>query len=130
MPLAFFYNKIDKLKKIRDMRAEIREQDENAIYLGIFATDEDKLIGFIALHSFNYINKKLKIGYVLNKKYNTLKDLQNQEQKLQTQYEKELQLSEELKDQEEYVKTDDYVEEMARNLGLLYPNEVIYKPEE
>ena len=51
------------------MRAEIREQDENAIYLGIFATDEDKLIGFIALHSFNYINKKLKIGYVLNKKY-------------------------------------------------------------
>ena len=69
MPLAFFYNKIDKLKKIRDMRAEIREQDENAIYLGIFATDEDKLIGFIALHSFNYINKKLKIGYVLNKKY-------------------------------------------------------------
>ena len=69
MPLAFFYNKIDKLKKIKDMRAEIREQDENAIYLGIFATDEDKLIGFIALHSFNYINKKLKIGYVLNKKY-------------------------------------------------------------
>ena len=70
------------------------------------------------------------MGVQMIKKYNTLKDLQNQEQKLQAQYEKELQLSEELKDQEEYVKTDDYVEEMARNLGLLYPNEVIYKPEE
>lgn len=50
--------------------------------------------------------------------------------KIKNQYKKELQLSEELKDQEEYVKTDDYVEQMARNLGLLYPNEVIFKPEE
>lgn len=64
------------------------------------------------------------------KKYNTLKSLQEQESKLTKQYEKELKLSEELKDQESYVKTDDYVEEMARKLGLLYPNEVIFKPEE
>lgn len=70
------------------------------------------------------------VGAQMIKKYNTLKELQAQEKRLQTQYKKELQLSEELKDQEEYVKTDDYVEEMARNLGLLYPNEVIYKPEE
>ncbi len=70
------------------------------------------------------------MGAQMIKKYSTLKDLQAQEKKLQSQYQKELQLSEELKDQEEYVKTDDYVEEMARNLGLLYPNEVIFKPEE
>ena len=64
------------------------------------------------------------------KKYNTLKSLQEQESKLAKQYEQELQLSEDLKEQEAYVKTDDYVEEMARKLGLLYPNEVIFKPEE
>lgn len=70
------------------------------------------------------------MGAQMIKKHNTLSQLQAQESKLQKQYEKELQLSQELKDQESYVKTDDYVEEMARKLGLLYPNEVIFKPEE
>ena len=69
------------------------------------------------------------LGAQMIKKYNTLSDLKEQEAKLQRQYKKELQLSEELKDKEAYVKTDDYIEEMARNLGLLYPNEVIFKPE-
>ena len=68
------------------------------------------------------------IGGQMISKYSTLADLREQERKLKNQYKKELQLSEELKDQEEYVKTDDYVEQMARNLGLLYPNEVIFKP--
>ena len=40
-------------------------------------------------------------------KYSTLADLREQERKLKNQYKKELQLSEELKDQEEYVKTDE-----------------------
>lgn len=70
------------------------------------------------------------LGAQMIKKYNTLSDLKEQEEKLQRQYKKELQLSEELKDKEAYVKTDDYIEEMARNLGLLYPNEVIFKPED
>ena len=70
------------------------------------------------------------MGAQMFQKYNTLRKLKEQESKLQKQYEKELQLSEELKDQESYVKTDDYVEEMARRLGLLYPNEVIFKPED
>lgn len=70
------------------------------------------------------------LGAQMIKKYNTLSDLKEQEAKLQRQYKKELQLSEELKDKEAYVKTDDYIEEMARNLGLLYPNEVIFKPED
>lgn len=70
------------------------------------------------------------VGVQMVQKYNTLKSLKEQESKLVRQYEQELQLSEELKDQESYVKTDDYVEEMARKLGLLYPNEVILKPEE
>lgn len=70
------------------------------------------------------------LGAQMIKKYNTLSDLKEQAAKLQRQYKKELQLSEELKDKEAYVKTDDYIEEMARNLGLLYPNEVIFKPED
>ena len=56
------------------------------------------------------------IGGQMISKYSTLADLREQERKL--------------KNQEEYVKTDDYVEQMARNLGLLYPNEVIFKPED
>lgn len=70
------------------------------------------------------------MGVQMMNKHSKLKKLQEQERKLTQQYEKELQLSEELKDQEAYVKTDDYVEEMARRLGLLYPDEVIFKPEE
>lgn len=70
------------------------------------------------------------MGVQMIKKHSTLAQLQEQESKLQKQYEEELKLSEELKDQESYVKTDDYVEEMARKLGLLYPNEVIFKPED
>ncbi len=70
------------------------------------------------------------MGAQMIQKHNTLKELKQQEAKLQKQYDDELKLSEELKDQESYVKTDDYVEEMARKLGLLYPDEVIFQPEE
>jgi len=70
------------------------------------------------------------IGVQMFNKYTTLKELKQQEAKLEQQYQDELELSEELRDQEAYVKTDDYVEEMARKLGLLYPDEVIFKPEE
>ena len=80
--------------------------------------------------SFVVIAFCIVMGAQMMKKHSTLVELQEQERKLQKQYEEELELSEELKDQESYVKTDDYVEEMARKLGLLYPNEVIFKPEE
>lgn len=80
--------------------------------------------------SFIVIAFCIVVGAQMFQKYNTLKKLQEQESKLTKQYEQELQLSKELKDQESYVKTDDYVEEMARKLGLLYPDEVIFKPEE
>ena len=70
------------------------------------------------------------MGIQMYNQYKTLNELKAQESKLQKKYEKELQLSEELKEREEYVKTDSYIEEMARKLGLLYPNEVIIKPEE
>ena len=67
------------------------------------------------------------LGIQMIQKYNTLMELREQEHKLQKQYQAELELSQELKDKEAYVKTDEYVEEMARRLGLLYPNEIIFK---
>lgn len=37
----------------------------------------------------------------------------------------------ELKDYQSYVKSKDYMEEVAREkLGLVYPNEIIFEPEE
>lgn len=37
----------------------------------------------------------------------------------------------ELKDYESYVKSKDYTEEVAREkLGLVYPNEIIFEPED
>ena len=64
------------------------------------------------------------------KKNSSLKKLKEQESKLAQQYQQELQISENLKDKEQYVHTDEYLEEMARKLGLLYPDEVIFKPED
>lgn len=80
--------------------------------------------------SFVVIAFCIVMGAQMIKKIGTLKELQEQESRLERQYEQELQISEDLKDQESYVKTDDYVEEMARKLGLLYPDEVIFKPED
>jgi cell division protein DivIC len=38
---------------------------------------------------------------------------------------------EKIKEQEEYSKTDEYVEDIAREkFGLVYDNEIIFKPEE
>lgn len=42
----------------------------------------------------------------------------------------QLELSDELKEKEDYVKTDEYIEEMARKMGLVSPDEVIFKPED
>lgn len=70
------------------------------------------------------------MGIQMIQQYKMLGELKGQESRLEKKYQQELQMSEELKEQQEYVKTDDYIEEMARKLGLLYPNEVIIKPEE
>ena len=62
-------------------------------------------------------------------KISELNKLKTQEAELKQEYKKELQLSKELKEKKKFVQTDDYVEDMARKLGLLYPNEVILQPE-
>lgn len=52
-----------------------------------------------------------------------------QEEELQAQIKEEEKRSEEVKEYEEYVKTDDYIKETAKQkLGLVDPNEIIFKP--
>ena len=70
------------------------------------------------------------MGIQMVQKNSSLKKLKEQESKLAQQYQQELQISENLKDKEQYVHPDEYLEEMARKLGLLYPDEVIFKPED
>lgn len=52
-----------------------------------------------------------------------------QEKELTEQIEEQQARSEEIKDYEEYVKTDEYVKETAEDkLGLVDPDEIIFKP--
>lgn len=69
------------------------------------------------------------MGVQMYQKFSTLNQLKQQEAELNKELENERKISEELKEKKKYVQTDAYVEEMARKLGLLYPDEVILQPE-
>ena len=57
--------------------------------------------------------------------------LQVQAAELQTQLETAKQGYKKLEQREEYMKTDEYVEDVARSqLGLIYPDEIVVKPKE
>lgn len=56
---------------------------------------------------------------------------QAREEELQTQLESEEQRQIELQEYEEYVTTEEYIEQTAKTkLGLVYPNEIIFKEKE
>ena len=57
-----------------------------------------------------------------------LYELDIKEKKLTEQLEAEQLRNEELEERRVYVQTKMYVEEMAKKLGLVYPDEIIYKP--
>ena len=46
----------------------------------------------------------------------------------QTNYEEESERTSELEKQRVYVQTKEYIEEAARKLGFVYPDEIILKP--
>jgi cell division protein FtsB len=60
----------------------------------------------------------------------TLKELTIKEEKLIKERDEQLELQEELNERSVYVQTKAYVEEVAKELGLVYPDEVIFKPTE
>lgn len=47
---------------------------------------------------------------------------------LRASYEQESSRTAELEEQKIYVQTKQYIEEMAKKLGLVYPDEIIFKP--
>lgn len=58
-------------------------------------------------------------------------NLQVQAAELQNQLEEAKQDYKKLEEREKYMKTDEYVEDVARSqLGLVYPDEIVVKPEE
>ncbi len=57
-----------------------------------------------------------------------IQQLEAQETKLEAQLTKEETRHDELEEQKAYVQTLQYVEEMAKKLGLVYSDEIIYKP--
>ncbi|MCC8141914.1 MAG: septum formation initiator family protein [Lachnospiraceae bacterium] len=55
---------------------------------------------------------------------------QEQEEQLETELAAEEQRADDLQQQEEYVGTDEYVEDVARSkLGMVYPDEILFKEE-
>ena len=58
------------------------------------------------------------------------KKQQEQQEELQSQIDKAKERADEIDDLEEYVGSDSYTEEVAREkLGLVYPDEIILEPE-
>lgn len=58
-----------------------------------------------------------------------LRTLARQEAKLQAQLEEEQKEAEDLEERRVYVQTKKYVEEVAKQIGFVYPDEIIYKPQ-
>ncbi len=67
---------------------------------------------------------------LISKKEDELAKLSKTEDVLQQQYDLEVSRAQQLEEKRIYVKTKKYVEEVAKQLGLVYPNEVIYKPQD
>lgn len=64
----------------------------------------------------------------ISEKKDELAQLQQKEEQLKQQLTEEQTRAQELEEQRIYVKTKKYVEDVAKQLGLVYPNEIIYKP--
>lgn len=58
----------------------------------------------------------------------TAEDLSKKQQQLEVQLKEEEERAEELEERKIYVQTKKYVEEVAKSLGLVYPDELIYRP--
>jgi len=61
---------------------------------------------------------------------NQNKELEARSERLKEQVQVQLERKEELDDDEEYVKTREYIEEKAKAIGYVYPDEIIFKQED
>ncbi len=107
-------------KQVREQRKVIRtrvtSRRKKSNKLGMCVTIMASLIIVIAISIQN------------NKLEDKLEKLKEDEAKCLELLEKEQDRTKELEDKEKYIKTKAYVVEEAKKLGLIYPDEIIFKP--
>lgn len=64
----------------------------------------------------------------ISKSQKEVDELEKRNQELEITLEEEKKRTDVLQERKIYVTTKKYVEEVAKQLGLVYPNEIIYKP--
>ena len=83
--------------------------------------------------SIIFITVMLVFVGIFTSRINTLKkeyaELESEKNAWRQKYEKESERTSELEDRKVQVTTKEYKEEEARKLGLVYPDEIIFKPE-
>ncbi len=68
------------------------------------------------------------LSFQIVRLYNKDAAYQEQEKELETQLAEEQQRSDDLQQEQEYIGTDEYVEDVARTkLGMVYPDEILFK---
>ena len=104
------------MRRIQGKRARVKRQLQHklsmiAIAAVIFVLGATLSVASISLHAKN-------------------KDYMAQEAELEAQIQDERDRAEEIDELEEYVGTDEYVEDVAKEkLGLVYPNEILFEAE-
>lgn len=106
-------NKIKQMKRARRQKRRMQRHKRSVLIIsGI-------MVMLTAVVMINMMGLQAK-----NKQYKA------QEAELKNEIAKEEQRTEEIKDLEKYVGTDEYIEDTAKDkLGLAYPNEIIFKPQ-
>ena len=68
-------------------------------------------------------------GIQIVKIHQSNKELEQRKERLERLVEEESKRAEELDDEEEYVKTKEFIEQKAKSIGYVYPDEIIFKKE-
>lgn len=104
------------MKRIQGKRARMKRQLQHKLSMYVIASVIVVLIATLSVASISLHAK--------NKEYMA------QEAELEAQIKAETNRAEEIDELEEYVGTDEYVEDVAKEkLGLVYPNEILFKAE-
>ena len=104
------------MKKIQGKRARAKRQLQHRLSMYVIASVIVVLVATLSVASVSLHAK--------NKEYMA------QEAELEAQIKAESNRAEEIDELEEYVGTDEYVEDVAKEkLGLVYPNEILFEAE-
>lgn len=107
---------IKQKQKVVSTRVSTRKNKSNK--LGVFAIVTVSFVIIVAIFIQN------------NKLEKKLEKLKEQERYYAELLEEENERAAELEEKAKYVKTKAYIEETAKKLGLVYPDEIIFKPKE